>query len=449
MGLFGLFESKEQKEAKRIYNETLPLYEQGKYKEALKPMKEAAELGYKEAMYLCGVMEASFENHELIAAEWYAKASEKGHAKAGEALNDMCINPLIREQYHLEKELIKRAKNGSAEAQYAYAYIIYDKGIDKNDSSRVLLSEKERKQKDQEDALEWALKSAEQGNMDAQLLCAHIYTYIKKDESNAVKWHEAAIKHDHPLAYYKYGSHCLFRKQYEKASKLLLKAWDMEYRPWFRQQSARECIEAYKNMGTKESRAKALELCERRSKELSGTSDVSVSKYIAEIMLMTGQIYYEDGNKEKAIDWFMRSYNKGNNKYTALRCAKMYYEGDGIKQDYQKAYKLYSDLAKNDHETDALYQCGLMHFFGEGVPASQKKAFEYFSELAERGDNRGYYLCTAMYYVGIGVDQNEGRAYEILKHCGFFDKEQGKWLKECTKRGYFDWPILERKRIYL
>lgn len=452
MGLFG---NSTKKEAKQLYNKALPLYEQGKYEEALKIMEQAANLEHKEAMYLCGNMEASIKYHSLIAAKWYAKAAKKGHSKADEKLKNLCVDSSVRKEYHLEKELIKRAKKGTAEAQYAYADMLYHDGIDKNDPSRVLLSEKERRQKDIEDALVWALKSAEQGNMDAQLLCALIYSSEMKDKESALNWYKTAIKHEDPWAYHLYASCLSDYKQYEEASELFLKSWDMGDLKW----SPLSCIRAYKNIGTKESRTTALGLCGRRISELSKMNQKNDKNSefindIAGVLSVMAQIYYEDGDKKSALQWFLRSYNLSGSSDTACRCAKMYYEGDGIKRDYAKAYKLYSTIADGTvYDKKTVYQCGIMQFFGEGVPASPGQAFQYFSRLMNRGDYMGYYLCAVMYYEGIGVPQDPEKASELIE--GYpdkvFENMQETWMQECTRRGYYEWPLLkiEHHTVYL
>ncbi len=452
MGLFG---SSIKKEAKKLYNEALPLYEQGKYEEALEPMGQAAELDHKEAMYLCGNMEASMEYHSLIAAKWYAKAAEKGHSEAKKKLNDLCVDSSVRKKYHLEKELIKRAKNGMPEAQYAYADMLYHDGVDKNDPGRVLLSEKERKNKDIEDALVWALKAAEQGNMDAQLLCALICSVNLNDNESAAKWYKTAIGHDNPWAYHSYGTFLSSNKQYKEAAEFFLKSWNMGDFKW----SPISCIEAYKNIGTKKSRAEALKLCSRiiselsRAKQKNGNKSEFITE-IAAVLSNMGQIYYEAGDKNTALQWFLRSYNLNGSIKTIRRCAKMYYEGDGIKKDYKKAYKIYSSMAEDkEYNRDALYQCGIMNFFGEGVPASPGQALQYFLKLWDRGDTMGRYLCAAMYHEGIGISPNSDEAFELIQGFphGIFESRQEEWMQECIKRGYYTWPhlSLETHTVYL
>lgn len=377
MGLFG---NNSKTKAKELYDKALPLYEQRKYTEALKPMKQAAE-------------------------------------------------------------------SGLAEAQYVYADILYHDGADKTDPDRRSLSTKDRRQKNIVDALEWALKSAKQGNMDAQLLCGRILASEMNDRENAVKWYKAATEHDDPWAYHLYGACLSDYKQYEEASRLFLKSWDMGDTTW----SPTSCIKAYKNIGTKAGRTKALELCNRRISELSKAEENNSKKSefirnIAIILFLIAQIYYEDGDKENALHWFLRSYNLNDDKDTAHLCAKMYYEGDGIDQDYLKAYNLYSALAENKfYDRDAIYRCGIMQFFGEGIPVSYEQAFQYFTRLLNRGDDMGRYLCIVMYHNGTGVPADNGKALELLE--GFphevFYSMQEMWVQECIKREYYTWESLK------
>ena len=165
----GLFNGK----AKKLCKEALQLSEQGHSKEALEKMRTAAELGYKEAMYLCGNMELKWSCDR--AADWYAKAADRHHAKAREALADLCIYSSVRKKYHLEGELRIRAERGIIEAQVALAEDLY-RDAKKSDAAAC------------DTPLHWALQAAQQGSQKGMRLCGDIYFKGKKDLDNALQW---------------------------------------------------------------------------------------------------------------------------------------------------------------------------------------------------------------------------------------------------------------------
>ena len=68
----------------------------------------------------------------------------------------------------------------------------------------------------------------------------------------------------------------------------------------------------------------------------------------------------------------------------------MYYEGQGVPQDYEEAVKWYRLAAE---QGDAEAQCGLgeMYYGGEGVPQDYAEAIRLWKLAAEQGDEEAQY----------------------------------------------------------
>jgi len=62
----------------------------------------------------------------------------------------------------------------------------------------------------------------------------------------------------------------------------------------------------------------------------------------------------------------------------------MYFTGDGVSQDKEKAFSLYLPLADSG-DADAAFQIGRMYLNGEGVHADPQKGFEYIGKAAKGG----------------------------------------------------------------
>ncbi len=413
----GLFNGK----AKKLYQEALSLYEEGRYKEAMEKMQAAAELGHKEAMYLCGNMKLKWSYEK--AADWYAKAADRRHEKAREALKDLCIYSNVRKKYHLEQELIAQAERGRAKAQVALAEDLYrsagGKGAEACDRP-----------------LHWALQAARQGNQEGQRLCGDIYLRDKKDPDSAFEWYSLAAKQGDHWGCCGCGKAMKEKKDDEAAAEWFLKAWEMGEN----RHAPAECIYAYARIGTDEACEKVHALVKRYIAELEEQSKrIGISmnyddyKLTKKLRNLCGDLCYEKGKKKEAYEWY-RDIGYSD-EHAMTRRAQMKDTGDGIPQDRAEAYRLYGLLAEEGHSGEAAYQCGKMCLFGDGVPKDPQKAFRWFSRL---GGARGGYLTISMYYLGIGVEKNETKAKELLQDISLdaFRREQGEWLKECAAHGY-------------
>ena len=61
----------------------------------------------------------------------------------------------------------------------------------------------------------------------------------------------------------------------------------------------------------------------------------------------------------------------------------MYYQGDGIEQDKQKAVYWYTKAAKQNH-SEAQYNLALMYEKGEGVKQDKEKAIYWYRSEERR-----------------------------------------------------------------
>ncbi len=136
-----------------------------------------------------------------------------------------------------------------------------------------------------------------------------------------------------------------------------------------------------------------------------------------------------------------------DSKYAAFHLAGMYFNGDGIKQDYQKSFEWYSiasksDLAASDYYiaqhyykglgreknltqaykwylqsaekgyADAQFRLGLMLSYGEGVSANSRAAFKWYQKAAEQGNTPAQNNLGVMYAEGDGVEKDEYQAFK-------------------------------------
>ena len=88
----------------------------------------------------------------------------------------------------------------------------------------------------------------------------------------------------------------------------------------------------------------------------------------------------------------------------------MYFNGDGVTQDFETALKWYS-LAAEQGNAGAQYSLGYMYVDGLGVTQDYRTALKWFSLAAEQGNAGAQYSLGLMYYNGDGVLQDYVRAH--------------------------------------
>lgn len=159
-------------------------------------------------------------------------------------------------------------------------------------------------------------------------------------------------------------------------------------------------------------------------------------------------------NTDKAFELLSKVAN--DNKYAAYNLAGMYFEGNGIKQDYQKSFSWYSKASKSDHaasdyfiakhyyegrgraknltqaykwylqsaekgDVDAQFRVGWMLSNGEGVASNSRQAFKWYLKAAEQGDASAQNNLGVMYDHGRGTEKDLYQAY--------------KWYEKSAKQG--------------
>lgn len=117
---------------------------------------------------------------------------------------------------------------------------------------------------------------------------------------------------------------------------------------------------------------------------------------------------------DKAKLYFAKAISLGDYK-AKYAVGKMYYEGMGIKNDYEKAYNIFNELATQYNDRWSKYYLGQMYYVGQYVEKSFEKAYNIFNKLVTQYNDRWskYYL-GQMYYFGEYVEKNYEKAYNIF-----------------------------------
>ena len=100
---------------------------------------------------------------------------------------------------------------------------------------------------------------------------------------------------------------------------------------------------------------------------------------------------------------------------------KMYYDGQGVPQDYAEALK-WSRKAAEQGNADAQNRLGVMYDNGRGVPQRYAEAVMWFLKAAEQGHANAQCNLGLMYQYGRGVAQDYAEAV--------------KWYRKAAEQGY-------------
>lgn len=121
--------------------------------------------------------------------------------------------------------------------------------------------------------------------------------------------------------------------------------------------------------------------------------------------LSIGVNYYNEKQYDKAFPIINNLAQKGNSN-AKLILAKMYYSGQGVKEDKVLANKLYKNAADLG-QMEAQYIIGLYYSLGaEGYPKDESKAILWLTKAAEQGKPEAQGMVATDYFHGNGVEQN-------------------------------------------
>lgn len=95
----------------------------------------------------------------------------------------------------------------------------------------------------------------------------------------------------------------------------------------------------------------------------------------------------------------------------------LYYDGDDVKQDYNKAMEFYSKACEMNNAEGCAY-LGILYYYGDGVKQDYKKAMELYNKACEMNNALGCNNLGILYYNGKGVKQDYKKAMKfVIKTC--------------------------------
>lgn len=316
-------------------------------------------------------------------------------AEAREAWQELATNGDARSMYRLytstnrpsEDDLswLKQAADaGLTQAQYDYGMVLFKKEQFK-DAHSYLTSASDgdlvaAKQflKENEKLFPLWIKS-ESGDAAATKKVAEYY-WNKKEYKNATKWFERCSN------------------RYRSCSFYIGLSYDQGY-------------------GVTEDNAKAIEWY---TKSAQNNGNAAAARNLAWM--------YENGegsaiNKKKAFYWMSQAAkNQFIKSTTTAELGRYYLYGIGTEKNTKKAYELLNQVAQSNEY--AAYNLAKMYYFGDGIKQDYSKSYDWFLVASKKGHRASEYYIGNHYYNGYGKDKNLFEAF--------------KWFKKSADKGYVD-----------
>ena len=204
----------------------------------------------------------------------------------------------------------------------------------------------------------------------------------------------------------------------------ILKKRNLEYEPIERE------LERYDLWNQEANRKKTEHITLEKSEKVTEHKDeIKLQKKAeqgdGEAQCVLADMYYNgDGvpvNYEKAIKWYRRAADKGHVKAQYI-LGLMYYNGEGVIKDDLTAAIHWTNSAKQGYAA-AQYSLANMYYFGEGFFINKLEAERWYREAAEQGHIDATIALYNMYFVE-GLFENKDEAE--------------KWCRELAERGYAD-----------
>jgi len=316
-------------------------------------------------------------------------------------------------------------------------------------------------EKDFQRALDWLIKSAEQGYSNAQFELGKYYLQINTendviDTTKAVEWLKKAAESNHAGAQYILGDcyeqGCGIDADFQKALDLFIKA--AENHDAYAQYNL--YVRYAHGYGVNEDFQVALNWLVKSAEQGYPDAQLDLGKYYLQIdkiepdkiggniitrnaiidsikgvewlkkaaenhnaysqyylYVCYVQGYGVDENFQEALDWLVKSAEQGFN-ISQYELSRRYCMGKGVKKDYQKAVYWCKKLAEQGFDI-AQYELAEWYYKGKVVEKDYKKSVYWYTKAAEQGHEFAQESLAFCYSRGKGVEKNNKKALYWLQ----------------------------------
>ncbi len=371
------------------------------YEEAVKWFTEAAKQNHPEALDRLGMLAENgygMERDEQQAAEWYRQSAEQGNTDAQYRLGLLyCDGRGVEQNYEdAVKWFEKAAEQGNAGAQYRLGLLCSDgRGVEQ----------------DYGEALKWFEKAAEQNQPDAEYELGSFYEKghaVERDIRQALSWYIRSAEHGSAQAQGRLGDFYYTNSNVQEEG---VEKDNVQAAKWYRLAAEQGNVDAqgrlaicyYYGQGVGQDLIEALHWFSKAGQKDPGYQ--SLVEYLY------------------SMGWDSKSLSPEENAVLQYDMGFMYFEGNGMAQDYTKAFQWFMQAAELNHQ-EAQDYVGQCYAYGYGTEQDDRQAVEWFERSAGQGNANAQYHLALMYHSGRGVDQSYPAAFGWFKKAAEQDHQE-------------------------
>ncbi len=120
-------------------------------------------------------------------------------------------------------------------------------------------------------------------------------------------------------------------------------------------------------------------------------------------------------NQAEAFRWMKKAYESDDTSYreeAQYALAFCYIKGEGVEQDFDKAFELLKPIADKGESGEALLQLAHLYHNGLGVAENKQEAFRLYMQAAEKDVVSAMYIVGNRYQTGVGTAKDISEAIE-------------------------------------
>ncbi len=295
-------------------------------------------------------------------------------------------------------------------------------------------------------AFQWYLKAAEKGSSIAIYNVAISYEqgkYVTKDINKAIYWYQkgAENKNDSQCKYalgrlYEQGIGV--KQNYKKAFQFYKKAENANEYFVEREDLYTKLLEWYTyGIGNSPNFAKAMDIYQKLINISDDYCNTEILSLIANSGNQEAQYLlaenFVNSDIEQAVDWYTKAAEK-NHSLAQYKLASLYKDGQGIEQDYSKAFCLFKQSADNGN-VNAMFATAMCYKNGEGTQQDYANALKYFTAASKKGDIGAVTQIAFLYQYGNGVKQDDNKMFKLHKKASEYISCSLCNLATCYKEG--------------
>jgi TPR repeat protein len=331
------------------------------------------------------------QDHEK-ALEWYTAASKHGNVRSYIGLADAYFYGR-----GVKRDCLRSAGLYRLAAEHGDPYSLSKLGRLKLEGWGV--------EQDFAEAAKWYSFAAEQGDADSQYCLGFMHEHglgVEQSYSEAAEWYGPSSEHGDRRAAYALGKLYFdgdgIDQDHKEAERL------------FRMAGEKGCLEAQIRLGM------------LYSNNVFGINHAESAKWYTlaaeqgdrDSQSIIGRMYYDgsgvEQSYEKAAEWYTLAAEQGD-VFSRRSLGAMYSEGRGVEQSYEETVKWYL-LAARQGDAESQYNLGIIYEYGRSVDQDYEEAVRWYTLAADRDIAGACVNLGIIYEYGRGVEQSYDTAME-------------------------------------